>query len=87
MLLGAIIFSLVFLPVLARPAKRSAADASDGEESALSYGRRIGKILSPLVIIITVAMLIWGEGSSFDADLNNINYMTRQQRDDMELIA
>ena len=32
-------------------------------------------------------MLIWGEGSSFDADLNNINYMTRQQRDDMELIA
>jgi len=87
MLLGAIIFSLVFLPVFARPAKRSAVDASDGEESALSYGRRIGKILSHLVIIITVAMLIWGEGSSFDADLNNINYMTRQQRDDMELIA
>lgn len=85
MLAGTILFSLVFLPVLAKPGKREV--HSDDAEPAQVSGKRLYRIVSPIVILITVAMLIWGGSSSFDTDLSHINYMTSQQREDMEFLS
>ena len=85
MLAGTILFSLVFLPVFAKPGKREA--HSDDDEPAQVSGKRLYRIVSPIVIVVTVAMLIWGGSSSFDTDLSHINYMTPQQRADMEFLS
>ena len=84
MLMGTILFTLVFLPVFARPGKVAAAAVSD---TGGSRGSRLGRVVSPLVIVITVIMLIWGGSARFDTDLNHINYMTPQQREDMEFLS
>lgn len=87
MLAGTILFSLVFLPVLVRPG--SAPVRAEAAESTPQKERRglVARTVSPLVILITVAMLIWGGNTSFDTDLNHINYMTRQQKEDLALLS
>ena len=87
MLIGTILFSLVFLPVFARPGKSAANDMEDETEGVRRVPNRLGRIISPVVILITVAMLIWGGSSKFDTDLNHINYMTPQQKEDLEFLS
>ena len=86
MLAGTIIFSLVFLPVFAKAGGKQTEEVRQ-EEKPLTGGSRVGRIVSPVVILITVAMLIWGGNSRFDTDLNNINYMTPQQQVDMDFLS
>ena len=87
MLAGTILFTLVFLPVFARPGKGGAAAHDDETVEAAPVRSRWAGIISPVVILITVAMLIWGGNPGFDTDLNHINYMTPQQRADMEFLT
>ena len=86
MLAGTIIFSLVFLPVFAKAGVRPVAEESREELQPAGSGR-LTRIVSPVVILITIAMLIWGGSAGFDTDLNHINYMTAQQQEDMELLS
>lgn len=86
MLAGTIIFSLVFLPVFAKAVDKPVTEESRQESQPAGSGR-LTKIVSPLVILITIAMLIWGGSAGFDTDLNHINYMTAQQQEDMELLS
>lgn len=86
MLVGTILFSLVFLPVLAHPGRQETRSTDDTEPVKVG-GKRLYRIVSPIVVIITVAMMIWGGSSSFDTDLNHINYMTPQQRADIEFLS
>ena len=86
MLAGTIIFSLVFLPVFAKAGVKPVAEESREELQTAGSGR-LTKIVSPVVILITIAMLIWGGSAGFDTDLNHINYMTAQQQEDMELLS
>ena len=86
MLAGTIIFSLVFLPVFAKAGGKPAETEHETVSEHAGKGR-LYRIVSPVVILITVAMLIWGGNAGFDTDLNHINYMTPQQKEDMELLS
>ncbi len=85
MLAGTILFTLVFLPVFAKAGGKKV-EAED-ETVSVSSGNRLYRIVSPVVILITIVMLIWGGSAGFDKDLNHINYMTPQQKEDMELLS
>lgn len=85
MLVGTILFTLIFLPVLVRPRITQASDC--GQEKADIKTNVAGRWISRAVILITVAMLIWGGTAGFDTNLNHINYMTRQQAEDLELLS
>ncbi len=87
MLAGTIIFSLVFLPVFAKAGVKAAKDEVQVEEKPITGSSRLCRIISPIVILITIAMLIWGGSSKFDTDLNHINYMTAQQKEDLQFIS
>ena len=87
MLAGTIIFSLVFLPVFAKAGGKHEKEHVRVEEKPVTGSSRLCRIVSPIVILITVAMLIWGGSSKFDTDLNHINYMTPQQKEDIEFIS
>lgn len=86
MLVGTILFTLVFLPVFVKP-RTVAAGEEPHEEKIEPKLNRTGRWISRAVILITVAMLIWGRSAGFDTDLNHINYMTPQERSDLELIS
>ena len=87
MLAGTIIFSLVFLPVFAKAGGKQHKIKESIEDKPAVSGSRMGRIISPVVILITIAMLIWGGNTKFDTDLNHINYMTPQQQVDLEFIS
>ncbi|MCQ2057834.1 MAG: 1-acyl-sn-glycerol-3-phosphate acyltransferase [Bacteroidaceae bacterium] len=84
MLAGTILFTLVFLPVLARP-RRTEASARESERVTMK-ANVAGRWISRAVIAVTAAMLVWGGTAGFDTNLNHINYMTQQQKDDLELL-
>lgn len=85
-LVGTILFTLVFLPVFVKP-RTLAAGQEPLEEKVEPKLNRTGRWISRAVILITIAMLIWGRSAGFDTDLNHINYMTPQERSDLELIS
>jgi 1-acyl-sn-glycerol-3-phosphate acyltransferase len=87
MLAGTIIFSLVFLPVFAKAGVKAHKDESETEEKPITGSSRLCRIVSPIVILVTIAILIWGGSSKFDTDLNHINYMTAQQKEDLQFIS
>ena len=45
------------------------------------------KLLLPLLLILTLVLGYFSLQTSFDSDLRHINYMTDQQRQDLELLA
>ena len=87
MLAGTIIFSLIFLPVFAKAGRKSIKEQVRVEEKPITGSSRLCRIVSPVVILITIAMLIWGGSGKFDTDLNHINYMTPQQKEDLQFIS
>ena len=87
MLAGTIIFSLIFLPVFAKAGGKYQKEQVRVEEKPITGSSRLCRIVSPVVILITIAMLIWGGNSKFDTDLNHINYMTPQQKEDLQFIS
>ena len=87
MLAGTIIFSLIFLPVFAKAGGTYKREQVRVEEKPITGSSRLCRIVSPVVILITIAMLIWGGSSKFDTDLNHINYMTAQQKEDLQFIS
>ena len=87
MLAGTIIFSLIFLPVFAKAGGKTVKEEVRVEQKPITGSSRLCRIVSPIVILITIAMLIWGGSSKFDTDLNHINYMTAQQKEDLQFIS
>lgn len=86
MLVGTILFTLVFLPVLVKP--RELGDGEKPVERKVEPKlNRTGRMISRIVMLITVSMLIWGGSAGFDTDLNHINYMTPQEKTDLELLS
>ena len=87
MLAGTIIFSLIFLPVFAKAGGKAVKEEIRAEAKPITGSSRLCRIVSPVVILITIAMLIWGGSSKFDTELNHINYMTAQQKEDLQFIS
>lgn len=89
MLIGTILFVMIFLPVFVNR-RNSEADTIQADASAAtvkSSGRSFTRIVSWAVMVITLVMVIWGGSASFDTDLHGINYMTRQQKEDLALLT
>ena len=87
MLAGTIIFSLIFLPVFAKAGSKAVKEEVKVDSKPVTGSSLLCRIVSPTVILITIAMLIWGGSSKFDTDLNHINYMTAQQKEDLQFIS
>jgi predicted exporter len=88
LLVGTIIFVLVWLPHMVQ--KRS--DLSH-QPSAIRLLERLGDVqlenkrwIVGTVVALTVVLGYFSFQTSFDADLRNINYMTDEQRQDMQLL-
>ena len=89
LLLGTIAFVMVFLPLWARAGcSRSLGSAEECKEvqgSAGSPGR--GKWRFWIIVAITAVLGYFSTGVEFDSDLHNINYMTAEQKADLDLLS
>ncbi|MBO4282548.1 MAG: 1-acyl-sn-glycerol-3-phosphate acyltransferase [Bacteroidales bacterium] len=92
MLVGTIVFVMVFLPLLAKPGRRGT-KAGTGEERCpvcvarrKGMGRGMSLALFLLVCAVTGVLGYFSTRTSFDSDLRHINYMTGQQRADLQLL-
>ncbi|BCS85941.1 glycerol acyltransferase [Prevotella herbatica] len=94
MLVGTILFVLVFLPLYAKQSKKN-----DHNDSVSIVGKLIEKVenyintgairryVFPVVVIITLILGYYSLQTSFDSDLSHINYMTADQKRDMKMLS
>lgn len=83
MLVGTILFSILFLPQLMRPAglMQQETDRQEASRPAVKPSLRYAAIAG--IALLTAVFWHIGRDLSFDADVSHINYMTPQQRDDV----
>ena len=87
MLVGTILFVMVFLPLYAVvPKKPKKLFVDSGKEPSAKWQKIKGYAFWP-VVLITLVLAYFSQDTTFDADLHNINYMTQQQRDDLDLLS
>lgn len=86
MLVGTIIFSVIFLPQLIehnrndQPTRQPATKLLDRLAAIQPHNSKATIIT---VVLITIILAYFAPKLSFDSNLNNINYMTSQQREDI----
>lgn len=94
MLVGTILFVLVFLPLYARQCKQNTNNDTgsfvgkliEKIENVISTGAT-RKYVLPSVVIITLILGYFSLRTSFDSDLTHINYMTADQKRDMKMLS
>ncbi|MBO6026684.1 MAG: MMPL family transporter, partial [Bacteroidales bacterium] len=87
MLVGTILFVMVFLPLFAVvPKKTKKLFVDDGKAPSETWRKVKLYAFWPLVII-TLILSYFSQDTAFDSDLHNINYMTRQQQDDLAVLS
>jgi len=87
MLVGTILFVMVFLPLFAVvPKKTNKLFVDDGKAPSETWRKVKLYAFWPLVII-TLVLGYFSRETAFDADLHNINYMTRQQQEDLAILS
>lgn len=88
MLLGTILFVLIFLPVLAPGQARGRGEAGPlFLRRSITFPAPVRKAVFAAVVLVTLGLLVFGRGASFDSNLMNINYMTEAQKRDMALLT
>ena len=101
MLIGTILFVLVVMPVFLRREVRVSGESGKSrcevrgtryENTLLRNNLWQGnlaprKLVIPLLLVLTLILGYFSLQTSFDSDLRHINYMTDQQRQDLELLA
>ena len=86
-LVGTILFVMVFLPLFAVvPKKTKKLFVDDGKAPSETW-RKIKLYAFWPLVIITLILGYFGKEAAFDADLHNINYMTRQEQKDLALLS
>ena len=86
-LVGTILFVMVFLPLYAVvPKKTKKLFVDDGKAPSETW-RKIKLFAFWPLVIITLILTYFSQDTAFDADLHNINYMTRQQKEDLALLT
>ena len=86
MLVGTILFVMVFLPLFAvTPKKTKKLFVDDGKAPSETW-RKIKLYAFWPLVIITLILSYYSQDTAFDADLHNINYMTEQQKKDLDLL-
>ena len=87
MLIGTILFVMVFLPLFAvTPNKTKKLFVDDGSAPSETWSKVKRYAFWPLVLV-TLVLGYYSRETTFDADLHNINYMTQQQQDDLALLS
>ena len=87
MLVGTILFVMVFLPLFAVvPKKTKKLFVDDGKAPSETW-RKIKLYAFWPLVIITLILSYYSQDTAFDADLHNINYMTQQQQKDLDLLS
>lgn len=84
MLTGTILFVLIFLPLYAKNGRPLKKAAKRELKSGLLQGRK--PLFTVLLTVITLVLGYFSLHTSFDSDLQHINYMTENQREDMKLL-
>ena len=93
MLIGTILFVLVFLPLYARrpaaaPQHRAGILLPLMERGEDWLNRKaVKRVVLPIVMMLTMVFGYFSTKTSFDSDLTHINYMTPDQRADMQRLA
>lgn len=95
MLVGTILFTMVFLPHLTkgglspRAARKVAETPSRSRFGRFRLRRRpwVSSLCFVVVVVLSVLFALLSRNTSFDSNLSNINYMTPQQRADMALMS
>ena len=87
MLVGTILFVMVFLPLFAVVPKKTKKLFVDDGKAPSEKWRKIKLYAFWPLVIVTMILGYFGQDTAFDADLHNINYMTRQQQKDLDLLS
>lgn len=82
MLIGTILFVLIFLPVFAGPSHQQTHSVNLHSLDKIHI-----PCLLPGVIAITLIFGYLSQKTSFDSNLRHINYMTKEQRQDIHLLS
>jgi 1-acyl-sn-glycerol-3-phosphate acyltransferase len=87
MLVGTILFVMIFLPLFAvSPKKTHKLFVDNGKEPSEKWRKIKIYAFWPLVVI-TLILSYFSKNTSFDSDLHNINYMTEQQKEDLAVLS
>ena len=81
MLIGTILFVLVFLPVFVPAAKGPRNAITLDWDRHIHAGATTRKVTFAVFLLLTGLFWLMGSRVGFDADLHHINYMTRDQED------
>ena len=86
-LVGTILFVMIFLPLFAVvPKKTKKLFVDDGKAPSETW-RKIKLYAFWPLVIITLILGYFGKEAAFDDNLHNINYMTRQEQEDLALLS
>jgi len=83
LLAGTIIFVLIFLPHLIKKNPKNETSSKLMFKRLASFSPEKNKWIIWVVLILTIVFSFLSKSTSFDSNMNNINYMTAQQREDM----
>jgi len=83
LLVGTILFVLLFLPHLIKKNTKNEETPKLFFKRLASFSPEQHKWIIWSVLILTIVFLFLSQSASFDSNMNNINYMTEQQREDM----
>ena len=86
-LVGTILFVMVFLPLFAVVPKKTKKLFVDDGKAPSEIWRKIKLYMFWPLVIITLILGYFGKEAAFDTDLHNINFMTRQEQEDLALLS
>ena len=86
-LVGTILFVMVFLPLFAVVPKKTKKLFVDDGKAPSEWWRKVKLYAFWPLVIITLILSYFGKEATFDADLHNINYMTRQEQEDLAVLS
>lgn len=88
-LIGTILFVLVCLPVLLRPSRKPEVSVRTLPIGKLGFrqNKRMKRVTFWIVAGLTLLFGCFSSGTSFDSDMQNINYMLPEQREDLKFLS
>ena len=87
MLVGTILFVMIFLPLFAvTPKKTHKLFVDSGKEQSERW-RKIKLYAFWPLVVITLILSYLSQDTAFDSDLHNINFMTAQQKEDLAVLS
>lgn len=90
LLVGTIVFVIIYLPhfIKERTLSQTDADAKEHKSRILdrlsNFSPEKYKSLVAGVVLLTIILSVFSFGTEFDSNMANINYMTPEQREDMQ---